>query len=114
MYLRLKEDELRDKHRTRMLRVEVLESFRSDRLSGAPRNRLVFYAGSIPEHGLSLPDYQFRFWRGVDMRLARLRFAPEVEQRIRDTILRKIARPASPLEAIFSILKRWQKQQHIM
>jgi len=60
MYLRLKQDVLRDKHRTRMLRVEVLEAYRCDRLNGEPRNRLVFYAGSIPEYGLNLPDYQFR------------------------------------------------------
>lgn len=111
MYLRLREDELKDKHRTRMLRVEVLESYRSNRLGGAPRNRLVFYAGSIPEYGMSKPEHQFRFWIGVDRRLDRMRFSPEIEQQIRDTILEKIARPATPLEAISSILTRWQKRQ---
>jgi hypothetical protein len=106
MYCRLKPDELRDKHCTRMLRVEVLESFRSDRWSGAPRNRLIFYAGSIPEHGLSKPDYQFRFWRAVDLRLARLHLAPDIEQRIRDTLLARIPRPASLEEVIERVIKR--------
>jgi hypothetical protein len=106
MYLRLKQDVLQDKHRTRMLRVEVLEAYRSDRLNGAPRNRLIFYAGSIPENGLNLPDYQYRFWRDVDYRLARLHLSPEVEQCVRNTLLSRIPRPASLEAVIASVIKR--------
>ena len=110
MYLRLKQDVLRDKHRTRMLRVEVLEAYRSDRLNGEPRNRLVFYAGSIPESGLNLPDYQYRFWKAVDYRLARLHLSPEVEQRVRDTLLSRISRPASLEAVIASVIKRSRRR----
>jgi hypothetical protein len=106
MYLRLKQDVLRDKHRTRMLRVEVLESYRNDRLNGEPRNRLVFYAGSVPESGLNLPDYQYRFWRDVDIRLTRLRLSAEVEERVKETLLSRIPRPASLEAVIASVIKR--------
>jgi len=108
MFLRLKQDVLRDKHRTRMLRVEVLEAYRSDKLNGEPRNRLVFYAGSIPESGLNLPDYQFRFWKAVDYRLARLHLSPDVEQRVRETLLSRIPRPASLEAVIASVIKQFR------
>jgi hypothetical protein len=103
MYIRVKEDKLRDKERSTSLRFEVIQSYR-DQVSQRPKSRLIVYLGSIRQTDLNKAPKQELFWRKVDLRLGRLSLSLLDEQNIRNNLRKRVPRPACWNEILSSFL----------
>lgn len=73
------------------------------------RSEFIAYLATINDAHRSVPAIQERCWREIDRKLARLSLAPDDEQRIREKLLEKVARPrdwAEILAPIQDLLRR--------
>src|SRR5205085_12374902 len=92
MYIKWRMEQLRDRTRSTVIRAQIVRSYRAP-VTRRVRSQFISYLASIKECHCDLPIAQERFWREVDIKLARLSLSPDDEQRIREKLLEKVPRP---------------------
>ena len=98
-YIKWKREQLRDKAKSTVIRAQVVRSYR-DKVSGQVRSEFIGYLASIREAHCDVPVAQEKFWREVDRKLSSLSLPHEDEQRLREKLLEKVARPRSWAEIL--------------